>query len=225
MRKEFRVIRDYYDTGELLYTRSKLYLDSGITVLVGCNGAGKSTLIHQLKDQLAHDKIFTKSFDNLMDGGYNARESAGYRGDLTFLATSMSSSEGENILMNVGRFSSGIAGLVQRIRTNSLKDYEKSFKRDCIFIFLDATDSGMSINTVVEIKNFLKELVIPDCESVGLSPFVIIAANAYEFPNGEDCLDVQHMKHITFKDYEEYKQFVIKSAEYKENRDKKRSED
>lgn len=89
--------------------------------------------------------------------------------------------------------------------------------KDMIFVFFDATDSGMSIDNIIDIKKFLKETVTEDCNSVGVSLFIIIATNAYEFANGEDCIDIQHMKHIRFNDYEEYKKFILSSAKFKED--------
>lgn len=72
---------------------------------IGCNGSGKTTLINQLKRLLDKEKITYTSFDNLFDGGENARSWAGYTGDFSFLATAVMSSEGENILMNIGNYS------------------------------------------------------------------------------------------------------------------------
>ena len=41
----FLVDKDYYGTDYDMFKKSKITIDSGVTVLVGCNGAGKTTLL------------------------------------------------------------------------------------------------------------------------------------------------------------------------------------
>lgn len=43
--------------------------------------------------------------------------------------------------------------------------------------------------------------------------YVVVSSNAYEVANGEDCINVRTGKHISFKDYEEYKETILKTAE------------
>ncbi len=219
---KLKINRDYYDIGEYLYTRAEIDIESGINVLVGCNGAGKSTLIHQIKDYCEHNKIFCIDYDNLTNGGGNAKDSAAFHGDFELLGTLMTSSEGECIYTNIGTFAGKFGSLLRKISSRNFKEYEEGYQTDKVFIIFDAVDSGLSIDLVIEIKDFLKRLVIPDCERSGISPYIIISTNAYEFANGEECIDIQHMKRIKFKDYEQYKQFVIDSAIFKSNREKSR---
>lgn len=214
------VDRDYNCIGEYLYTKAEIEIEPGITVLVGCNGSGKSTLLQQIKNYCEAEKIFCLEYDNLSDGGSRAREAAGYHNDFELLGTLMTSSEGESIYTNMGTFVNKFGKLLNRISQKKLKEYEEEFQRDKIFIILDAVDSGLSIDLVVEIKDFLKRLIIPDCMRTGITPYILISTNAYEFASGEDCVDIQHMLHMKFESYEQYKQFIMDSANFKVNREK-----
>lgn len=217
---EFKLYRDYWDIGEYIYTKSKVVLEPGITVLVGCNGSGKSTFLAQLKHFCTDQKIFLKSYNNVTDGGSRSAQKAEFHGDFKFLSTLLQSSEGEGIYLNIGYFSTDLGSTINRIRTNDLREYEKNYNKEKMVIVLDAVDSGMSVDIIVEIKNFIKDVVIPEIQSVGMEAYIIISTNTYEFANGENCLDVQHMKYITFADYEDYKKFIFKTAKFKNNRTK-----
>ena len=46
----------------------------------------------------------------------------------------------------------------------------------------------------------------------------MVSANEYEMANGEQCLDVYNGKHITFKDYDEYRNMIPESRKWKEER-------
>lgn len=76
--REFKIIRNYWEKDQILYRKANIEINPGLTVLVGCNGSGKTTLITQLKRLLDEEKITYTSFDNLFDGGENARSWAGY---------------------------------------------------------------------------------------------------------------------------------------------------
>ena len=114
MGRKFKIERDYWDKGQVLYRKANIEINPGITVLVGCNGSGKTTLITQLKNVLRKEKVVYTNFDNLSDGGEMARSWAGYTGNMSFLATAIMSSEGENIVMNIGNYAIKIRKAVEK---------------------------------------------------------------------------------------------------------------
>ena len=189
-----------------LYKRCSVTLKPGLTVLVGCNGSGKSVFLRQLKERLEKDKITYVDYDNLKDGGSTSIGAAVFQNDITFAATAILSSEGENINMNLSRFAARIG---QAVRSN--RGAEK------IFILLDAIDSGLSIDNIVNFKIFLYNTVFPDINDTEL--YVVAAANSYELASEEDCYDVAEGKHIKFHDYAAYKQFILDSSDKKAKRD------
>ena len=81
--------------------RKLLKLVLVLRFLVGCNGIGKTTLLNNIEEFLKKDNIPVLHFNNLSDGGSNARSEKAFMGDFNFLAQSMSSSEGENIVLNL----------------------------------------------------------------------------------------------------------------------------
>lgn len=207
MKKKFKIIQDYYDNKEKIYSKTFVTLNDGLTVLVGCNGIGKTTLLHQIKDKCNENNIPCLSFDNLKDGGRNAREKAMFMDDINFVATSLCSSEGENINNNVGRFAEKLGRFV-RSNYNSKE----------IFILLDALDSGLSVDFVLEVKEYLFNTIIEDCSSHDISIYLIVSANEYEMARNEQCLDTPNLAYISFKDYDEYRNYIIKTRKIKNKR-------
>lgn len=204
---KFEIIRDYYNKKEYIYNNKNIELEEGLTVLVGCNGSGKSTLLHQIKYLCKQSNIPYYYFDNLTEGGSNAREKAGFYGDTMFLAQSLCSSEGENINLNVCNSASKIGNFVN-----------KNQKADKIFILIDAIDSGLSIDYIIELKELLFKTIIEDTSKRGLKVYIIVSANEYEMARNEKCFLIPDMKYKTFKDYDEYRSFIIESRNKKNKR-------
>lgn len=208
MGRKFKIDNDAYGEGIKMYNKATIELVPGVTVLVGCNGAGKSTLLKQLYGIVQKENIPCVMFDNLKDGGSNARSKAGFYGDITFLATSMCSSEGENIALNMGNF----AKMIRSMFRNNPNDNE-------YWIFADAVDSGFSIDNVVELKDELFKLILDIHKDKEV--YIVITANAYEMARGEQCFDVINGKYVSIKSYEKYRSVILKSRDKKDARYKK----
>lgn len=224
--RTINVWRDPYGEGFDTCKSEQVIFHSGLTVLVGCNGAGKTTLLHNIESELKRNKIPYYYYDNLRDGGSNARGNALLEDDLVFAATAMSSSEGENITMNIGKLLSKLKEFMKtgRVmsRTTQLvdalsgEDYKIPETRER-WLLLDAIDSGYSIDNVVDVKNVLK-LIINDFKLNGYDLFIVVSANEYELANREDCFDVNSGEYIRFKDYEDFKKFIMKTRGEKDIR-------
>lgn len=220
------VWKDPYGEGFDTCKPEQITIHSGLTVLVGCNGAGKSTLLRNIEDELKENKIPYHYFDNLKDGGLHSRGEALFENDFVFAATAMSSSEGENITMNLGKLFYKLKEFMKngrvKSRTTELIDvlsgeeYKVPETKER-WLLLDAIDSGYSIDNVVDVKNVLK-LIINDFKLNGYDLFIVISANEYELANGEDCFDVNSGEYIRFEDYEDFKKFILKSREIKDSR-------
>lgn len=204
--RTFKIEKNYYEEDIILFKKSNIKIEPGLTVLVGCNGTGKTTLLHHIKAELHNNNIIYLSFDNLFDGGSNARASAGLRGDMTWLATATLSSEGENIMMNIGNMARKIGDTVRRNTT-----------ADEIWILLDAVDSGLSVDNIIELKD-LFSLIIEDAKNRDIDVYIVISANEYELARNEQCFDVYNCEYITFKDYEDYRKFIIRRRKIKDKR-------
>lgn len=206
--RTFKIYKDYCGVGCNIYKKSTITINTGITILVGCNGIGKSTLIMQLRDKFRKDGTPYINFDNLKDGGANARSKAGFMNDFTFLATAAFASEGENIHMNMNRFAEKIVNFV---KTN---ESDKG-----LWILMDAIDSGYSVDNIIDIKNFIN-LILKDF-GISKDIYFIISANEYELARDESCFDVYRGKYVKFDSYDEYREFIIKTREEKDKREYK----
>lgn len=235
MSRKFTLIKDYYEEGYNLYKKKNIIIESGVTVLVGCNGIGKTTLLHQIRDRLKKDDIPYIEFDNLRDGGSKSVSEAGFYGNIEFMATAICSSEGENIVMNMGNLAARLGQFVKIGEDSKKKKYnqlahhlveingedveEKEIPNER-WILLDAVDSGLSVDNVVDIKQQLFKTILD--YNYGNDVYIIISANSYEMASGEQCFDVYNGKYTKFADYEEYRHFILKSKEWKYSREEAR---
>lgn len=235
MSRKFQLIKDYYEEGFNLYKKKTIEIKPGVTVLVGCNGIGKSTLLKQMRDKLKKDKIPFVMFDNLKDGGSNAVSEAGFLGNFGFMATAIQSSEGENIVMNMGNLAARLGQFVKDGEDPKEKKHAKIVRAMATlngeeipdepeipnerWILLDAVDSGLSVDNIVDIKEQLFKTILE--YNYGNEIYIVISANEYEMAREENCFDVYNGKYVKFKNYEEYRDLVLQSKELKYQRNEK----
>lgn len=222
--------RDPYDAGFSPTKPKEINIQPGLTVLVGCNGAGKTTLLLNIKDHCKDNGVPCLSYDNLHDGGSNAMSSLFYFGDYEGGADLFTSSEGEGIKINISMKSSTYKEFIQKGYVNDRqyrlnRVFAESFGenivdviecKDRVFLF-DAVDSGLSVDSVVEIRG-LFDLILEDNKDLGRNIYIVIAANEYELARNADCFDVNAGCYVKFSDYEEYRNFILKSRALKEKR-------
>ena len=205
---QFTVTRDCYEEGDYLFSKDSFEIfPNKITVLVGCNGSGKSTLLQMIKRQCEKSNITCQSFDNISDGGTHSRSADAFHEDFASLASKMCSSEGEELSINIGQFLGRVGRTVRTLQTG-----------DKLFVLLDASDSGASIDRIQELKNVFNELVISDANKSGVELYVVISANDYEMCIDEDCVLVTSLEHVTYKTYAAYKKDVLKTKKFVDKR-------
>jgi energy-coupling factor transporter ATP-binding protein EcfA2 len=203
---KFNLIKNYYLEGNL-YKKDYVEIKEGLTILVGCNGSGKTTMISQMKDQLKKDKTAgILEFNNLTQGGSNKVSELAFHERFDEMSLRLLSSEGENIYYNIGDILRKIGRAIHKKETDKL------------FIFLDAVDSGLSIDYCSELIEVLKEVVIPDAEKSEVELYIIASTNAYELARQNECLDVQNCTYRTFRGYEYYRKFILRSRKNKDKR-------
>ena len=229
MSRKFKLWTDPYDAGMEIFRKKNITIEPGVTVLVGCNGIGKSTMLHCIEEQLKKEGIPYIHFDNLHDGGKNSISEASFMGDFKFMATAATSSEGENIMMNINKLAERIGNLVRTGKDGSMENQIanifKSFHKDSPqtetesnerWILLDAIDSGFSVDNIVDLKEFLFKTILK--HNFEKEIYIIISANEYEMANGEMCFDVYNGEHITFDGYNDYRNFILNSRKDKDKR-------
>ena len=215
MGRTFKIHRKYYgEDYSPIFKKSEIEIEPGLTVFVGCNGSGKTTLLKQIKSILnnSEEKIPFLYYDNYNKSLGDMQSKFAYVSDYySFLAKASTSSEGERITEKMKKISTEMGALVRANQTS--KEY---------WFLFDAIDSGLSIDSIVELKDGLFKFVINKVKDKDI--YVIVCTNAFEFANNEKCFDVVGGKYIPFKDYNEYKDFILKSAEIKYKRYKKDNE-
>ncbi len=232
MSRKIKLCKDPYDCGFDLFKKRIIEIKEGITVLVGCNGIGKSTLLHYIEKTLDKKNIPYVKFDNLHDGGSRAKEKSLFNDDFRFFATSFYSSEGENIMLNMAKMLGKIGTFLKTGKYKTKESELKSFLEEATgfesdnneklskerwFLF-DAVDSGLSIDNIVDLKEYLFKPVFEHFLENEI--YIIISANGYEMANGEQCLDVYNGRYVTFNNYDEYRNMILESRRWKEERSK-----
>lgn len=157
-----------------MYAKDTIDMQTGLTVLVGCNGSGKTTFLTQLKDYLYSKHIPFLDFDNLLHGGVNSRDDELFRHNLSFVIASATSSEGENIVLNMSKMASKIGAFIE----NNPEAKE-------LWVLMDAVDSGLSIDNIVDIKKCLFEPLMKDPRNANRDVYIVVSANTYEMTSGQ----------------------------------------
>lgn len=185
-------IEDWYE----LHNGFTLDLKPGITCFVGPNGAGKTTLLSQLKEYARKNNILMWEYSNYTDGPH---EDYWYleSGKTEMFATAACSSEGEKVALH---FSGRVGKMGKAIR-----EAHKAHKP--IFVFLDAIDSGASIDRARDIMNLFK--AINEDIKDGTEAYVIVAINHYELTESPvRCVNCRTGKEVKFSCYEDYAEFI-----------------
>lgn len=231
MSRIIKTWRNPYDEGFTPTRPKQIEIQPGLTVLVGCNGAGKTTLLQNIQSELKKEKIPCHLYNNLSDGGSNSVGNAFFNDDYSLGATLMCSSEGETISHNIGMLVSKmrnfiVNGEVVDKTSRMQKAFQKLLEDDNEeqtklsnerWLLLDAIDSGLSVDNVVEVLDVFN-LMIEDAKNFGVDLYIVVSANEYELCRRNQCFNVNSGKYITFKDYEDYRKFIMKSRERKDKR-------
>ena len=219
----FKLDKDPYDDDRVLFKKTTLELEEGKTYcLVGCNGSGKSTVMNYIKRHLQKkEKAFEicgkfGDFQFLLNEGKfsdymfyvfnkNTENVDDEYGHILLHAAVATSSTGEGILQRLGN---DLVTLRQRILHPNSKN--KHF-----WILFDDCDAGTSLDVMCEIKEVIS-LIRQDCDDNHITLTIILSANAYEIARDYECIDVYDFSKKEFKDYEDYKKFVLRSKKRKD---------
>jgi hypothetical protein len=225
--RTFKFNKDYYDERNI-YKKSKIEINTGITVLVGCNGSGKSTLQLIMKDDLEKNKIEYLEYDNLKNGDHSVMQELAFKNDFARLSAKMAMSEGENIrdnicsiAENIGKYmrtgenpANGFSRKIANLLRDKDEDDDLIEESDERWLFFDALDSGYSIDNILEFKELL-HLILDDFNK-SLKIYIIVTANEYEMCVDEPCFDVVEGKYIDINSYEDFRETILKSRKYKD---------
>lgn len=203
--RTFKIGRCPHEERLQVYKKATHSFKPGVTVLVGCNGSGKTTLLQTVQDILNEERIPVYEYNNLSSGGNNARERALFYGRLNLLVEQMTSSEGENIIINIGT-------MAQKLGSFVAKQIKKEKKE--VWILLDAIDSGLSIDYIEEVKDFIHNTLLKSIPN-DLDCYILISSNNYELCVGEQCYNSQECKYIEIDSYENFRKVVKKTRQNK----------
>ena len=196
---------DPYGAGFSITNRRKITFEEGLTVLAGCNGYGKTTLLMNIEEFCKENQIPMLRYDDTKDGRHNAIDFATFQGYYTLLSNLITSSEGEAMKINFGNVMA------------KARDFIQNGDERQKVLLLDAIDSGMSIDAVVEMKSLFNQMM-KDAKYAGVELYIIISANGYELARKSRCFDVMKGEYVEFKDYEDYRRFIITTRNRKERR-------
>lgn len=234
-RRTFNICnKNYYDENDALYKANKLTLQSNnVYCLVGCNGIGKSTILRQMihdntnsLDKTAYNLkndygLFINLWDEKNKNEYN---------DFYILINKNTklyvTNEDERMLNKLfGNFMSVGEQNVYNILPNigktieSLNNLEKLENKN-LFIMIDDLDVGVSIDVLIELAKIIDKLELK-LKELNVNYYVVITTNSYELARRFKCIDVVNMKEISFKDYDDYSNYISETRKYKDTRNAK----
>lgn len=169
-----------------------LTLKPGFTALVGPNGAGKTTLLSQIKTYADQNNIPVWQYSNRREGRLMT-DAAALKNCLDFVASSLTSSEGEQVAMHFGEAIKDLRGFIREASGP-------------VFVLLDAIDSGASIDRASELRKFFDLIIDTEADR---EVYIIMAVNHFELARNTDCIHVQTGEHMTFTGYETYASFIL----------------
>lgn len=207
MSRTFNVSKKPYDEA-ILYKKTKIIIEPGVTILTGCNGAGKTTLLRTIKAQLKRDNVPCFCFDNRAEGGSTSVSKANFYGNMNLFAALFISSEGEQIMINIEEQAAAIGSFMRK--HGDAKE---------VWLLFDAVDSGFSIDNIVDLKELLFKTILNDRGDRDV--YIVCTANSYEMCNGEKCFDIYTGKYVSFNNYEDYRNYILTSRKQKDKRYKK----
>lgn len=202
---KFEIEKCPFDEGVVFFKKRNVEIKEGLTVLVGCNGYGKTTFLNAIERRFQKDE----KYKIIKWNGRHDKEIIQNRlleGNIGMFAATWGSSEGEEINNNIAVVANDIGRIM---RGKNDKD---------IIILLDCMDSGLSIDNIIDAKDFFKSLVIEDIKKSGHKCYIIASANEYELANKERCYDIYTGKELTFSNYDKYKHFIMKTRRIKDER-------
>ena len=224
--------KDYYIEG-ILYKANKLTLQANdVYCLVGCNGIGKSTVLYQMihdndnsLEKTAYDlKDDYNAFSNL----FNSKKKNEYDEFYILINknTELCIKDDDNVLHNLfDNFMSTGEQNVHNILPNlpniieSLNKLEKLENKE-LYVMIDDLDVGVSIDVLIELAKIIDKLELK-LKKLNINYYIVITANSYELARRFKCIDVINMKEISFKDYDDYANYVSETRKYKDTRNKK----
>ena len=231
---EIKTWRDPYDSGFSPTKPTKIELEPGLTVLVGCNGAGKTTLLNNINDEMKNANIPCHFYNNLNEGGSSSISSTLFLGNTELAVSLWTASEGEAIKINFGQLSTkfdrfleeGFFDTQKNRLANIFRQYngseELKIATNKRVLLFDAVDSGLSVDSIVELKMVFEE-VLKKAEEYNIELYLVISANEYELARKSRCFDVNSGTYVEFENYESYRKFILKSRERKEKRIQKQA--
>lgn len=171
-----------------------------ITVLVGKNGYGKSSLLQGIEQWAANNKIPHVFWSDKRYGRTEGMDILGFHEDFDWLSRMAFRSEGQTMLTSITRFFiSGCSAATRNLKSG----------QNQIFLLIDQLDSGLDVHQIRYVKRVLRDTIIPDMrDRCKLDVYVVMTANSYEMVYGEDCVDPNTRKHMTFNTLDEYAKYI-----------------
>ena len=118
----------------------------------------------------------------------------------------MSSSEGESVVIKLGKLISYCSKLMHKK------------KADTIILLLDNFDSNISIDVMQEFKKYFLKNTIESMQKNNKHCYILMAVNHYEILENMPCIDIQNTVVMSFSEYNTYREWVLGSRRLKDER-------
>lgn len=220
-----KIPREPLNKGDILYLKSKIEFQPGLTFLIGVNDSGKSTFLNMIEREYEYrEDSLVLFYSDTKDGRNTALQNYLNNGDISSLASFYCASEGEAIVNNLGGSFSKLGSFVGyklHPDKSKLPDFRKErySKVKQIIMMIDGIDSGLSYDVIWDIRKTLDEILKDTKMRIPNIPlYIIVSSNTYELIEDGRCLDVRKMKYVNIPSYQAYIGFVKESRKAKDRR-------
>lgn len=226
-----------YGSDSVMFEKDYITLKDGLSVIIGCNGSGKSTLLRIIKEHCIMHNIPMLYYNNLNDGGYHSRCNRVTFSDMKYTSGSLQSSEGESILIALNNIVDKVIKIINNLKSSkdpydkvrgnldyisNIFKYETNntkWETDKLFLLFDSVDSGLSLDTIYDIKKYMIDPVINRCKNSNINLFLVVTSNKFELTNNTRCILANKLEYININSYQQFKNVIVESRIMKDMRE------
>ena len=226
-----------YGSDSVMFEKDYITLKDGLSVIIGCNGSGKSTLLRMIKEHCIIHNIPMLYYNNINDGGYHSRDNRLTFSDMKYTNGSLQSSEGESIIIALNSIIDKVIKIINNLKSgdepykgvrgnieyiSNIFKYETDdtkWETDKLFLLFDSVDSGLSLDTIYDVKKYMIDPVINRCKNSNINLYLIITSNKFELTHNTKCILANKLEYININSYQQFKNVIVESRIMKDMRE------
>lgn len=172
---EIKLSKEFFD-------EKVIRINSKVTVLTGPNGSGKTYSCLSINEYCKEHNI-PAMLVNVFENNKGKMNKFDFYGETDKIVKAIMASEGQNVYDT----------LVDNIP--DIIKFIKGVNNETGYIIIDGLDSGVSIDLLLQIREYIVDYIINQCEKIHKDINIILTSNSYELVYDYDCIWIPTMEH------------------------------